>query len=433
MDISKLAEKLDDAIDGGISHRLGRFQDPANRFMQTAYMARQRAIAGSATEAAWMKSIGFGRTALDEAIANQSKLHREISAVSAAELRFKETMGWQAGGQIAAAVRALGVVNTIAGYDQVLAGQADALLKIEAGASSTAYALARLTAADVVAQSLAHAVSPFSAKEHMRTAWEDRLSSQMRTLDRPWMLPTDPRSSALGFAHLVRLADALRHSPPYSRNLNSFLRDELGEVAEPDDQATPEERDQAAIEAGMRPELIAFPQPAFRDVVVAAGLTLQFPPLPIPQPVEGDDPGASFDPAVHAILRQVESRLRILVRDRLTSVAGDRWIKTRVPPETRDRWLERQAEARAKGRPVYAEIYYADLMDLEAVIRRRDNWQAVFASVFPNKQQLSISLQHLAPIRNDDAHHRPVGMAQMLRLITEAAHILRAMGINVLH
>ncbi len=155
------------------------------------------------------------------------------------------------------------------------------------------------------------------------------------------------------------------------RPTNDFrLKGELGEyVAPSDDYVTPEERDDATIEAGMRPELmVAFPRGAYRVVIGKAGLSAQLPSTTNPSAIEGAHPETqAFDTLANEILCQVETRLRPLARRKgLQRLSGGSWIKRRAHPDVLSGWRERQAVgAGREGRAgVYAEIYYADLMDL---------------------------------------------------------------------
>jgi len=290
---------------------------------------------------------------------------------------------------------------------------------------------------DSVAGSLRQVVEPFThvngvdsdARKTSRL-WEDRLSAQMKAISEPWMLARDPARSVFGYAYLSRISEALRSSPPYSRELNRLFEEDIGGVAHTKEDATPEERDQAALGAGMRPELIAFAPTTFHIVMKSVGLVLAVPPLPVPQPIEGTNPGATYDAAHHEILTQVETRLRNLVEKELSRL-GTHWLRDRVGSELRDRWQGRQDEARAKKRPVYSLIHYADLDDLRVIICRRDNWRDAFKSVFHHLDQFTVSMQHLLPLRNDDAHTRPIGRAQTVTLLAEAGRILKSLGVDI--
>lgn len=287
---------------------------------------------------------------------------------------------------------------------------------------------------DSLSGTLAHTVDPFGGITSSDTirVWQDRLATQMSALREPWVLPRDPARSVLGYAHLSRMSEALHSAPPYSREVNRLFKEELGGVAKTNEEATPEERDQAALNAGMRPELIAFAPPAFTLVVESVGLVITLPPLSVPLPIEGSNPGATYDPAHKAILTQLETRLRLLVEEELRRLSGTRWIIDRVSGELRAKWDTKQQEARSKKWPVYSLIHYADLDDLRAVICQRNNWRDAFESIFRHKEQFTISMLHLTPIRNANAHERPIGKAQALVLITEAWRILSAMGVDIL-
>ena len=191
--------------------------------------------------------------------------------------------------------------------------------------------------------------------------------------------------------------------------------------------------DEAALRAGLNPELIAFPRTTYPGVLYSAGFSLSFASVPVPQAIEELDAGATFNPCHWQILNELEQRLRQVVERRLKNLSGPNWARQRVPQAVRERWLDRQNEDRDDGRPVYADIQYADFMDLLDVITRRDNWREVFQSIFGDRSDISVSLRRLHPVRKAVAHSRPLGRADVLTLVSEATRIFRALGMRVLH
>ena len=192
-------------------------------------------------------------------------------------------------------------------------------------------------------------------------------------------------------------------------------------------------RDEAALRAGLNPELIAFPRTTYPRVRFSAGFRLSFTSVPVPQAIEELDAGAMFNPRHWQILNELEQRLRQVVERRLKNLSGSNWGKQRVPQTVRERWLVRQQEDRTDGRPVYADIQYADFMDLAHVITRRDNWREVFQSIFVDRNDIAVSLRRLHPVRKALAHSRPLGRADVLILVSEATRIFRALGMRILH
>ena len=255
---------------------------------------------------------------------------------------------------------------------------------------------------------------------------------RIATLQPPWVLLDRLDQSMMGFARLSRLSDAVHTSRPYSESVGELVANELGVGVEADlCDDTPIERDETAVKAGLSPELIAFPPATYSEVVFAAGFKFHLPLTPVPQAAESPDPGAVFDPMHGAVLTTLEQRLRHIVEERLTGLDGPNWFKHRVPEAVRERCLVRQAEERRTDRPVFDSIQYADFMDLADIIRRKDNWREAFKSTFHNREDFSLSLYRLHPVRKAIAHSRPLGRADVLTLVSEASRIFRALGVSL--
>ncbi|MCO5158547.1 MAG: Swt1 family HEPN domain-containing protein [Aquamicrobium sp.] len=178
----------------------------------------------------------------------------------------------------------------------------------------------------------------------------------------------------------------------------------------------------------MNAELIAFAPNTYSEVTFSAGFRFSLAMIEPPRAIEAEDPGAVYDPMHWTILLTLENTLRRLVEKELRALAGDAWLKRRVPGDVRNRWVERQAEERAAGRPVYEFIHYADFMDLAQLICQKDNWPA-FLHIFTKKDDFRISLERLHPIRKDIAHGRPIGRAGTLILVSEATRVLQALQV----
>ena len=281
---------------------------------------------------------------------------------------------------------------------------------------------------------LARTVEPWRGAFASVSDWEASLTVRMATLQTPWALRDCLDQSVIGFAHLSRLSDAVHTEEPYSELVGELVADELGDGVEAEEQDdSPTAHDTAAIEAGLNPDLIAFPPSAYREVVSAAGFTFRLPPLPVPQAVESADPNAVFDPTHWRVLTELEQQLRNIVEKRLSALHGEKWLKRRIPEEVHQRWLKRQEKDRQDGQSVYPPIQYADFMDLAAVIGRADNWREVFEPIFRNQDDLMVSFHRLQPIRNSIAHSRPLGRFHVLTLVSEATRIFNILGIPVLN
>ena len=87
----------------------------------------------------------------------------------------------------------------------------------------------------------------------------------------------------------------------------------------------------------------------------------------------------------------------------MTAAIGENWIKHRVPGDMCRQWKDKRTKALDGGEPKHPLIAYADFTDYVQIIVRRDNWNQVFASVFPRKSLVEESLQRLYP--NPGLHH----------------------------
>jgi hypothetical protein len=299
-----------------------------------------------------------------------------------------------------------------------------------AGQALESAVLPTVSAITSVSAQLARAIEPYQGAFASISAWEANLVTRMMAVETAWALPDHLGQSMLGFARLSRLSEAVHTSEPFSEPVGDLVSGELGVGADAD--GAPIARDAAAVDAGLNPDLIAFPPAAYDRVLFAAGFEFRFAGAPVPQAVEAADHGAVFDPMHGLVLTEVEQRLRQLVEKRLQNLNGQKWISQRVSEAVRKRWMERQAEERAAGRPIYALVQYADFIDLADVIVQTNNWREAFESIFRNRDDFTVSLRRLHPVRKAVAHGRPLGRADFLTLVSEATRILGALGVRVL-
>ena len=248
-----------------------------------------------------------------------------------------------------------------------------------------------------------------------------------------------PRSSNLfdeGAARLSRLSHlshVVQSEEPFYPTVGKLIDNETGNINSPDLSDNVDECDRAAMRVDLNPELTAFPRTTYPKVLLSARFRLSFAPVPLPQAIEEPDAGAAFNPQHWQLLNELEQRLRQVVEQHLEILSGPNWTRQRVPQTVRERWQFRQQEDRADGRSVYADIQYADFMDLAAVITRRDNWREAFQSIFGDVNDIAVSLRRLHPLRKALAHSRPLGSADVLTLVSEATRIFRTLGMRVLH
>ena len=257
-----------------------------------------------------------------------------------------------------------------------------------------------------------------------------RLAEQMGLIGVAWANLQHPELSFAGFARLTSVADMVRVGRPFAPDVGEFVADALGEgggSVGPD--AGPTARDAAAVDAGLDPDLIAFPEIAYPQVTLSAGfrltLTKDDPRIALVAGVEG----ASVDPENDRILKALENHLRDLVAKTLSQEdGGEAWIKKRVPKTVRDEWERKKEIAVARGGLAMPLVYYADLMHLHDIIIGGGAWP-LFEALFSNRVLFTASMQRLSPIRHASAHGRAFSNSEVLTILTEGSRLLIAMGV----
>lgn len=283
-----------------------------------------------------------------------------------------------------------------------------------------------------ISAQLAKAVEPHHLTMTSKSAWEASLAARMALLKTTWASETNFEVSIRGFAQLARLSDVVHAGHPFSEPIGEFLNEELGHTPDEITDDEPAKRDERAVESGLNPALIAFPSDAYGDVLTAVGFQFQFrfQGPPVPQAIEFVDTDVSFNPFHNSVITEIEQRLRQLIETHLRALSP-KWLKQRVPEAVRKRWLERQAEDRDLGRPVYSPIQYADFMDMADIIVQGKNWPDVFQSIFLNQEDFVVSLRRLHPVRKAIAHGRPLSKFDGLTLASEATRLFRALGVRI--
>lgn len=279
--------------------------------------------------------------------------------------------------------------------------------------------------------SAAAAMVPSHPRLAVDSLWEKSLAERMGVIDAPWAAAGYFDRSAFAFGSLARLSDTLAFDDPFSVATRTYVEDEFGEVVEFDDGEI--DREEKYDEAGRDPALVAFPHEEYPSILRAAGFyQIEIPMPPAPQPIANAEGIAIFSEAHESALRSVELHLRLFLTNQLRSL-NPNWEKQRVPGDIRNRWKLRQDEYRAAGAPVYELIHYADFNDLAQIITRTDNWNELFKSVFGDKDGVQVSLRRLSPLRNNNAHLRPLTPSELLFLLAEATRLLRAIGVIQTH
>ncbi|TCQ13207.1 Swt1 family HEPN domain-containing protein [Rhizobium sp. PP-CC-3G-465] len=282
-----------------------------------------------------------------------------------------------------------------------------------------------------LSQIAAGCVAPFEGILNAQQDWDVILSGRMAAIDVDWALADEPEASAESFARLSRLSDVARLSAPYTDETSEIVFDELGALsASPDEKETVEVREDRYDDAGRERALIAFPPASYGRVMVSAGFGISFPEPPALSVEDGLFEPVQFSPETGYLLQSLEGHLRNFVSARLHALEGEAWIKRRVPQGVRAKWQEGRKTALAANKPAFALIHYSNFMDLADIIVAGNNWPE-FTGVFPNQENLRVSLLRLYYIRNDIAHSRPISMTDMLVAMTEGTFMFRCLGLPV--
>lgn len=283
-----------------------------------------------------------------------------------------------------------------------------------------------------VSQRLATQVDPFAALALSEADWSDQLRRQMQAMTTPWVDQHLQALSFEGFAVVSRIGQTLRAAPAFDEAAREELDDDIGDAIEVDDDAGPDERDAAHVAAGMEASLFAITPAGFGEVLLQTGIVLKSEYLPIPKTTDGANPGLMFNPGHNLLITTVEQNLREFIDGKMIAEFGENWPKQRVHGDVVKEWRGRREVAVAKGEAPFRLIQYSNFMELGDIVIRRGHWEPLFAPVFKNPIHFQTAMQRLHPIRVPLAHSRPIGRGQELTLISEAEHVLGALGINIL-
>ena len=131
------------------------------------------------------------------------------------------------------------------------------------------------------------------------------------------------------------------------------------------------------------------------------------------------------------IITAVEQNLRATIDARMQAQYGARWMETRINPNLLREWIDRRKDAVSRGESPLTLIQYSNFMELKDIVIGHQHWGAVFEAIFRKKEHFQTSMDRLHPIRLPLAHSRPIGIGQQYHLISEAGHILRALGVDI--
>jgi hypothetical protein len=276
----------------------------------------------------------------------------------------------------------------------------------------------------------AQAVQPLQDQFERMGAWQTSLADRMMGLQTPWAIEDHLGVSIVGFARIARLHDVSSGPAPFHPASGEVFEEELGAPVEFDENQTNKDRETARIDAGLNPEVVAFPPAAYPSVLISAGFELHIEAI-TPVRSENGDATGRFDPQHASLLSQIENRLRALIETELRTLEGDSWLRTRIHGDLRKKWQERKTKDHDQRRDSYPLLFYADFMDLADIICTRPNWDNAFCRFFVSKQDFQVSMQRLSTVRNAIGHNRPLVRADQITLLGEGYRILNALGIRM--
>ena len=283
----------------------------------------------------------------------------------------------------------------------------------------------------VIAESMAKQVRLFETAGMVETDWSQLLQRQMAAVQTPWLDLHLPSLSFEGFAVVSRLGQAVRYAGPFDEAAREQIDEDLGDPIDVEDDAGPDERNAAHIEADMNTAMLTISPGAVGDVLIKTGFVLKANFAPLPTTTDGSDPGHVFHPGHQMLFTTVEQTLRAKIDARMQAHYGAKWMETQIHSDLIQEWTHRREEAVAHGESPLALIQYSNFMELKDIVMRRQHWREVFGGIFRQKEHFQTSMERLHPIRLPLTHSRPIGIAQQYHLISEASYILRAFGIDI--
>lgn len=325
---------------------------------------------------------------------------------------------------IKAARRVLGESESVAGLQVIDQNLRNLALSADRAFLPAANALTDLSAS--ATRAIQTVQNHFAEVEH----WHSSIAQRMASLVVPWAMEDHFGVSAVGFTRIARLHDLSIGAESFSPRTSEVFEEELGQPVPFDSDGKLEDREATAIDAGLNPEVVAFPVSVYPTVLFSAGFEFSVEVIGDVRSDKGDSSGV-FDPQHTSLLGQVENRLRMTVESALRKLVGEGWYRSRVPGPTLQRWRERKEEDHRQRGDSYRLIFYADFTDLSEIICRRDNWDDTFHRLFVSKPDLQVSLQRLSPIRKAIAHNRPLVRTDQIVLFSEAYRLLSALGLKL--
>lgn len=255
------------------------------------------------------------------------------------------------------------------------------------------------------------------------------LERAFASIQQPWASDTDFTASLGGMATMVDIGYAVRTFDPFESRLPEIIRPALGdwrnEVPFDNELPTEEVRARAYEDHGFDKAIISIPNGAF--AVLADGLSDEFLEEEFG---EADEYlfGYKLAESLYPFYQKIERALRIMIVDLLESEYGKGWVRQCVSGDTRKRWEDRREAERKRGLPAQDLIFYADFTDYQAIILRKDLWEAKFQAVFKRRESVAEAFHRASPARNCISHGRPLLKQEAIYARVEILRIWTAIG-----
>lgn len=264
------------------------------------------------------------------------------------------------------------------------------------------------------------------------TAFDTTQAAALASMSSPWMRDLAGQRSASALLELHGLGNALRLVQGFDHGLTLALRADFGDwrdtIAFPEVVfEDPVARTNLYVAQGFNAALTDFPDLAFREGLVRAGLD-DDPDWDSQIQEQDPEKEADFRRAnkCHGHLQRLERGLRKFIDQAMTAQYGADWPKKRLPPKVLEAWEFKKSRAESDGVVLTMFIDVADFSDYVDIICRKDHWREVFQVRFKRPESVRESFQRLHPIRLATMHSRPVTKADELYTLAESMRLLSA-------
>jgi hypothetical protein len=234
------------------------------------------------------------------------------------------------------------------------------------------------------------------------------LREMLAGLHSPWLDTANALGSAEALVRVQSLVLQLQQQTAFNPDYSALLRETLGDwrdvTAIPDGLEEQSVRSEFYVDLGFDMRIIDRPDEAFDETLTLAGIAF----APEANEVEDrhDDAGLARARQLHAVVQKLEAELRTFIVAVLSEEFGPQWVK-RLPNNLYDQWIEKQRRD-PRGHAL-EPIDYADFMDFERIICKKDLFGTVFAAYFVSLESARESLMRLVAPRNTAIHSRPIG------------------------